>query len=595
MQIKRHLVTTSDERTWRFDQPVLFLGEWCRLYDRSAIWMSMDAEVAEPFGLETEQKLNDINYMHSLSSTLLIELVGVLNSFHNTNHKPRFWNILLGHWLKRYVSVCFNRYFTIEQAIKSYKITSATIFDSANYSLTAHDSSSATWACNDDVWNGMFYARILQHMNHKDVDLDLVRIESDGAFKQKQSSVTAHPRRIIRLIKGIGYYILPRLSKDDDAFIVNSYLPLWQEIKLQLALRQCPQFWQSPPLKPVSVDLKLRRKFAINSEGHAGFEQFIRDLLPELIPVCYLEGYAQLNKQVESLPWPMKPKFILTSNNFDTDEIFKAWAGSMAEQGVPYFTGQHGNYQNSFSLLLSSPELVSCDNFFTWGWANENSKNIPAFAFNIANRPRKAKTDGGLLLVELSPPLQIRLYDAHHEYNIYQEQQFRFVEALSEKIRKELTVRLSTGWRSYHWSADRRWSDRIPSVSVEKGDAPIRTLTANSRLVVHSYDSTGILEGLASNTPTLCFWDGGLDNLLPNVKPYYEQLKGAGILADSPEQAAQLVAQYWDNIDGWWQSEEVQSARRLFCDEYARVEKHPVRTMKRLLTTAVLNQDNPTH
>lgn len=588
MKIKRHLITTPDERTWKFDRPVLFLGEWCRLYDRSDIWMNMDAEVAAPFGLEPVKKSN-MDYTDALSASLLNELTAALNAHHNTNHTLRYWNILLGHWLKRYVDMCFNRYFTIEQALKSYKITSTTIFDSAGDSLARPDSAGALLACSDDVWNGMFYARVLQHMDHNGVDLDLVSIESDGAFQKKQKSVATELRWIIMgLIKAIGYYILPRLSMSGDAFIVKSYLPLWQDIKLQLALRQCPQVWQSPPLKSVSIDLKIRKKFTITSECHTGFEKFIRDLLPEMIPICYLEGYVQLNQQVESLPWPSKPKFIFTSNSFDSDEIFKAWTGIKVAQGVPYFTGQHGNYQAS-PWLLNYPEVISSDKFFTWGWSNRNIKIIPAFVFNIANQPRESKHGGGLLLIELGPPLQIRAYDADYEYGIYQEQQFRFVEALPEKIQKELTVRLRAGWLNYRWSDDKRWSDRMPSVYVEVGKLHIKTLIAKSRLVVHSYDSTGILESLASNIPTLCFWDGGLDCFLPSAKPYYELLKGAGMLADSPDHAAQLVAQYWDNIDGWWESEKVQSARRLFCEQYARVEEHPVRTMKQLLTTAVLN------
>ena len=53
-----------------------------------------------------------------------------------------------------------------------------------------------------------------------------------------------------------------------------------------------------------------------------------------------------------------------------------------------------------------------------------------------------------------------------------------------------------------------------------------------------------------------------------------------------------IVTQYWDDIDGWWKSEQVQSARRVFCEQYARNEKNPIRTMKQLLATAVLNQYN---
>jgi putative transferase (TIGR04331 family) len=582
-KIARHLITTADERTWKFDRPVLFLGEWCRLYDKRAVWMSMDAIVAEPFGLETGRKSNNIDYVQALSARLLIQLSVALNAFHNTNHTPRYWNILLGHWLQRYVNVCFNRYFTIEKALKSYKITSTTVFDSADCCLATSDTLSFIRASSDDVWNSMLYKRVLQYIGCKNVELDSVRIENKESFKQKQSVVITHRLRIKQLIKALGCYILPSLSKSNDSFIISSYLPSWEEIKLQLALGQCPQLWKSPPLNAVSIVVAMRRKFTISSECHTGFEQFIRDLLPDIIPACYLEGYAELNQQVGFLPWPSKPKFIFTSNNFEVDEIFKAWAGAKAEQGAPYFTGQHGS---NFGTVLGSQnwaEQVSADNFFSWGWTNGNIKNIPAFVYTIANQAREIKPDGGLLLIETGAPCPHSLHDLYYEYGIYQEQQFLFVEALPEKIHKQLTVRLAAAWRKLSWSDDKRWSDRMPSIHLEAGDAPIQTLIAKSRLVVHSYDSTGILESLASNIPTLCFWNGGLDHLLPNAKPYYELLRGAGILADSPEQAAQLVEQYWDNIDGWWKSEQVQNARRLFCEQYARVEKHPVRTMKRLL------------
>jgi putative transferase (TIGR04331 family) len=592
--VARFLITTADERTWKLDRPVLFLNERCRLYDRKSVWEGMDAEVAEPFALETDKKFKEISYVQTLTSELLIELAAALNSLHDTNHSPRYWNILLGHWLGRHVNVCFNRYFTIEQALKNYKITSTTIFDSTGYSLATSDSTDFLWACNDDIWNNVLYGRVLEHMGCKDVELDLVHLKNkENFFKQDKSisNIQQIIKPIGRKIKAFGINIFGRLAKDSDAFIIKSYLPKWDEIKLQLALWQCPQFWQSPPLKTVKRDTEMRRKFIVNSTNYKGFEKFVRDLLPELIPTCYLEGYVELGKQVETLEWPSHPKFIFTSNNFDFDEIFKAWVGLKVEQGVPYFTGAHGNYQAD-PYASNQPELVSCDNFFCWGSANGNIKNISAFVFKIANKPRKTKLDGGLLLIEDNLTHQIALNDIYSKFSVYQEQQFQFVEALPEKIKQELTVRLHGAWRSMGWSDDKRWSDRMPAVHLETGEAPIQKLCAKSRLVVHSYDSTGILETLASNTPTLCFWDGGLDHLLPRDKPYYELLRGAGILADSPEQAALFVTQYWDDIDGWWKSEQVQSARREFCEQYARNEKNPVRTMKRLLETAVLSHNN---
>jgi putative transferase (TIGR04331 family) len=419
-------------------------------------------------------------------------------------------------------------------------------------------------------------------MDCNDVSLELVNIKCANNFEQERKYISTHCLSSAKLIKAVGRYILPRLSKSNDAFIINSYLPKLQEIKLQLALLQCPQLWESPKLNSMHFDIEMRKKFKVESVCYTGFEQFVRDLLTDTIPICFLEGYSNLQQQVKSLQWPSKPKFIFTSNNFDTDEIFKAWVGQKVEQEIPYFTGQHGNYQ-AYPALLNAPEMVSSDKFFTWGWSSESMKNIPAFIFKIANRPRHTTPDGGLLLIELHAPHLLNATDCYYEFGVYQEQQFRFVEALPEKIQKELTVRLHGSWHNTRWSDDKRWNDRIPSVKLEPGHASIQKLIAKSRLVVHSYDSTGILECLASNTPTLCFWNGGLEHLLPNEKPYYELLREAGIIADSPEHASLLVSKYWDDIDGWWKSERVQNARMQFCNQYARVEKKPVMAIKRLL------------
>ena len=51
-EISRHLITTPDERTWKFDQPVIFLGKWCQLYNRRHIWEKMDFVTVEPYGFD---------------------------------------------------------------------------------------------------------------------------------------------------------------------------------------------------------------------------------------------------------------------------------------------------------------------------------------------------------------------------------------------------------------------------------------------------------------------------------------------------------------------------------------------------------------
>jgi len=583
--MKRYLITTADERTWQFDRPVLFLGEWCRLYSRTPVWAGVDGLVAAPFGLRPGQKERDIAYVQALSKQLLKELTSALNAFHGTTHGVRYWNILLGHWLQRYVSLVFNRFFTLEQALENHEISGTTVLDFADYSLAVMDSDAFVWVSNDDLWNHVLYARVLEFLGGVKIESRSIHLEGVRCFKQEGNATGTQSTAAKRVVSAIVSHILPKLSRRGDAFIVSSYLPKMEEAKLSLTLGQCPQLWRSPKLTNAVLDPARRRHFCVDAERHLGFERFVRRQLGDMVPICYLEGYQQLCLQAESVSWPTTPRFILTSNRFDTDEVFKAWTSRQVEQGTRYFIGQHGN--NYGTLLGSSdfPELVTCDKFFTWGWTNGNPKNIPAFVFTIVGRKLQyAVSEGDLLLIELPPPHRHGPEDAYYEYGIYQEQQFRFVKALPEGIQAKLMVRLHSGFRRFSWSAEERWAERYPQVRIERGATPIQTLIRRSRLVVHSYDSTGILETLALNIPTLCFWHGGLDHLLSSAKPYYALLRNAGILIDTPAHAATLVTERWESIEQWWGSERVQNARKAFCAEYAQTEKHPIRTLKRLLT-----------
>ena len=67
---KRYLITTADEKTWKFDRPVIFLGEWCRLYDRKHIWSGMDSVVADPYGSEISKRDSDFSKVLALENKL---------------------------------------------------------------------------------------------------------------------------------------------------------------------------------------------------------------------------------------------------------------------------------------------------------------------------------------------------------------------------------------------------------------------------------------------------------------------------------------------------------------------------------------------
>ena len=59
-----------------------------------------------------------------------------------------------------------------------------------------------------------------------------------------------------------------------------------------------------------------------------------------------------------------------------------------------------------------------------------------------------------------------------------------------------------------------------------------------SRLSVCTYNATTVLEILVSNFPTIIFWNPTLFELRDSAQPYYDELRKASILHDTPESAA---------------------------------------------------------
>ena len=588
-QSPRYLITTDDERTWKFDRPVIFLGEWCRLYDRKHIWQSMDAIVAPPYGLGQAKKDADHAEARALEDELLPSLCATLNRYHDTKHGLRFWRIVLGHWFRRYVDVMLNRVRTLEQCLETYQVSGTTGFESDRYTLATLDSYAAIWAFNDDRWNNALNIRILNLLGEAGCPVELIAGCETTGFRW---SVVPEGRGLKRKILNWGRQQIARLAsnlnRNNDAFVINSYLPKIEEIKLQLALGQCPQLWVSPkPTISNNPNLVLRQRLTgqIVSNSENKLKRILSALVFELLPVCYLESFGAVRKVAQQQPWPKTPKFIFTSNNFDTDEVFKFWTAIKTEMELEYVVGQHGNYGVSRNHIDPSIEEETSDRFITWGWTDGLPQHTPAFILKTAGKKLgKYDKKGGLLLIEDCINGRITTWDGTAEFDEYFQEQQRFINALATSQRKLLTVRLHAAYRYAKWSEEVRWQAFDPSLKIDTGGVAIKDIIAKNRIVIHSYDSTGILETLSLNIPTLAFWQNGFAHLRDSAKPYYQLLVDAGIVHLTPESVAHKVNDIWDDVDGWWRQSKVQDARKQFCDRYARVNQYPVRELKNILS-----------
>jgi len=588
--VSRYLITSADERTWVFNRPVIFLGEWCRLYARRHIWENMDYIVAAPYGLDKEVKDADLKIVRSIEYCLLTEICYILNNYHNVNYSHRAWQIILGPWLRRYTEVIYNRIQTLKQCLSKYNIEGTTKIVADYFPLVTHDYSEWSFAANNETWNSYLYGQLLSLLNLQQFPIELINIKQE----QYSSAVRTNLQKTEKKsISHTGEAILSKLARvlqrDDDALIISSYLPRKEELKLHLALGQVSPKWGITRVKyteNVNTELRCNLKAGFGTSNVSEFLAVARSLLFETVPTCYLENFITLRKTAERLGWPRKPKFIFTSNNFNSDEAFKVWTAGQVDSGVKYIVGQHGNnYGTRKYNSINKIEETTADTFLTWGWTDGLQQHQPAFIFKIAGiSSAQYDPTGALLLIELHSGNSNTYWDdyAEHLYYYYPDQQ-RFVECLSPVCKERLIIRLHNSHKHLNWNDEARWKDFDNTLQIETGKTPIFQMIRKSRLVVHSYDSTGILEALSLNIPTVAFWQNGLEHVRDSAMPYYQKLVDAGIVHLSPGSVAEKVNQIWDDVDGWWNSSVVQEARSFFCDRYARKSERPVMELKTLL------------
>ena len=91
--VNRLLVTTALEETWDTKKPMLFLGEWCKLYNRKKYWEDLNILIA-PYHWDNRELLkSNYYYLNDFYEILLESLSLKLNSIHNVSYSIKYWRI----------------------------------------------------------------------------------------------------------------------------------------------------------------------------------------------------------------------------------------------------------------------------------------------------------------------------------------------------------------------------------------------------------------------------------------------------------------------------------------------------------------------
>ena len=573
--MKKYLVTTAVESSWPSKgKKILFLGEWCKLFNRKGKWNQFDSDTVEYHWNDRKKLFSDYQYLKGLHEEILVEMKDYLNNLHGVNRSLRYWRMQLGPWLNYFIPILFDRWYMLKKAQEDYDINVITAPSYEVSEVIAKDTNHFIQLTSSNYWNQVIYSELSEIFSIEKIEYNSK--EFTDYFVNLRKSLKTDNTLKIRIINIISS-VCKNFVGHSDIFIYSSYLSRKNEIRLSIKLRQFPQIISNKDLDLPRASQERNSYFL--SSDQVDFPEIVRVMLKRHLPIIFMEGYKSSLKLLDNLNWPQRPKAIVTAISWAADDIFKLWAGDKIENGSRLILVQHGgNYGVAKWNSFEDHKLAVSDRFLSWGWNGNNKKIIALGNVKLFNLSTSYNKKGRLLILGLSMPAQsYHMYSAvvsAIQWTEYFDDQLKFVNGLDEKIIRKTTVR--TPGDDYGCCQADRWTDKKNGFKVNienEYEESFNDSIANSRLVVSTYNATTFLETMALNIPTVIFWNPKHWELRDEAIDDFEDLKRVGILYHSSEACAKHVSAIWSDVSSWWESNTVQSARTKFCDKYAYI--HP--------------------
>lgn len=563
------LVTTADERYWKTDAKILFLGEWCKRYDRKDIWSKLDYETL-PYHWDDRQRLfRDFQFLAGVYEQRLATLAQQLNQLHGEMRSVRYWRIIIGPWLRYFIEALYDRFLSIESAIQCGKVTGTRVAQASTGSWTPADFPQfLAWYVGDE-YNQYLYGRVISFFG------GMPGQEIEAAVTEPLLSPPDTNYATASLFRHSAESLFSRIPDALNRIVlVSSYLTRWDQAKVQISLGQVP-YLVSPQLAPATArfDPELRRTLAGDSSA-TRFDDLLGQLIPEQIPVAYVEGHRHRLEQALNA-FPRNPRLMFTADAYSEDEAFKFWAAYQCERGAKLCVSQHGG--NDGAGLWSSTEehqIRISDRYYTWGWKSD-ATSVPCVPLSPgplirAKRRIEPRPDGQILWVSMSLPRY-----AYWMYSVpvgpqmlaYFDDQQRFAKSVEPEVLDLLLLRLYP--HDFGWDAASRLHDAMPHLKTYQGRTPLIKQLNRSRLFVGTYNSTTFLETFVADYPTVIFWNPAHWELRAGAQAAFDDLRRAGILYDTPEAAASKVNEIYRDPQDWWREQSVQRAKERFCAQFA--------------------------
>ncbi len=571
------LAATALEEFWDPSKPIVFLGGWCKRYSQKLSHQYTERETL-PLPYNDEDTGIIFSDLNGLYERILSELTPVLNDIHSVSHSKRYWSIFIGPWLRHYTHALYDRYLTIQMAIKRYPDHSTICLDKSCY-IVPVDTADFMDLIKEDAYNLQIYSKILNSKGKayptKEFPVRKAKQDKNGLFSSFFSKIEYMSRCLF-------YEVWPIFYDNRKVIFKSSYFP--KNIEISIIKKTKGIFWpyfENPaPIKTLSANVQARIKVAEALSGQNDFECLLVKLVAEDMPQIFIEQYQGLIKRTRKHT-RRRPAAIFSATAWHYQDQFKEWAANSAEEGVLLVGTQHGgNYGSLKYFLQENHELSILDRFYSWGWTREGTYGeiFPYYATKLAalecipNSDIKEKKEI-LYVTSMWPRYLIQFPWTYAYWDDCMKMNLEYYRSLSEKVKAH--IRLRPHKEDFDWDVVARFKSINKNIEIESWDTPFLSSLIRSRLYIcdHPLTSTTFIEALTIDKPAILFYNPRFTaNMLhPGAEDFYDDLRSVGILFDNPRDAAEQTNLVFDYADEWWHEQERQKAVASFLNTFGKV------------------------
>lgn len=580
-----HLALTGDTAFWPADRTVWLASPSCvpkPWLDESELSKRVAGTLPYPWA---SGELAGVHArLAALHERQLCRIGEALNRLHGVSHGLAYWRLVVGPWLYYFINLLAHHAASLQLAQQRFHSFEVHGLDDRHF-VTPATISDFLYESTDDLYNLQVCTRLCRLLGIPLASSHGVASEDRLATRENPEDMPVRRPSVGQRLRARSAYELRRLAQRLLAPMIEvvcrrSYLPAAFEQRLILAARGriwCHEGSWFDVQRGGPVDGSLRERLRTRPEqGGDVVEDYLAMHLADELPRVFVEEYSKLCDFAATAYSRYEPDVVMSTVSWHTDHAFCDFAGRRAEAGALLIGGQHGGLAGiEADSQIEDYERSLTDWYLTWGWQDPaDPRCIPTPAtrlVEVRERPRDTQVKGILYMGTVAVRYPVI---ARADFSGYFALQRRFFAAAGPGIRAACEVRLHAS--DFGWGVSRRLRAAFPDLRLQGWGTGFSEALARCRLYVCDHLSTTFTEAIASNTPTVLFWDPVYIGIRPSAQPVFDRARAAGFVQDSPEAAAAFIGRIWPDVEGWWYAPETQTAVAAFRDQFARTSPEPL-------------------